>query len=529
MPQITRALLRKRSEHNEGMISTLEEVTLHQEELEGINEVLGATCRKLKILYLQNNIIPKMENLVHLKELQYLNLALNNITKIEGLQNCESLNKLDLTVNFIDVDELEASIDHLASRECLRDLYMMGNPSQTNWPNFNSYVIARLPQLQTLDGTEITKSMQIIARQQLPHLEKELRELAAAKRAEKAAAAANQASSQTDQKKSTKIGGKDERSGAVFDADTITSADSDVIEAVDVEDDENDGEAAEEELTENTPEVRVQIYKELAEQKKEKEDRENANKPKERDYEKEQAERIAKEREKEEKEGEKDIKQRNEAGLDFKWDEESKPGHVILEVGVPKFLDSSLIDVDVHPTYISIIIKSKVLRLRLPAEVLAGQSKCQRSKTTGALLVIMPKVNPKENAITIRGDIKERQKTGGAGVTTVFKTGGTSSVGKKTSGSSSTTIKPKKLSLQEQMMLEAAASANGGSAVKESGGSGEREKLNIGIGGGSNIVKNIASIVPRKDASKDQELIPQLEKNATSPSGETPVLIAELD
>jgi protein TilB len=64
----------------------MEEISLHQEELEGINEVLGMTCRKLKILYLQNNLIPKMENLYHLKDLEYLNLALNNVQKIEGLQ-----------------------------------------------------------------------------------------------------------------------------------------------------------------------------------------------------------------------------------------------------------------------------------------------------------------------------------------------------------------------------------------------------------------------------------------------------------
>ena len=55
MPIITKALLRKRAEHNEGMISTLEEISLHQEELEEISEVLGNICRKLKILYLQNN------------------------------------------------------------------------------------------------------------------------------------------------------------------------------------------------------------------------------------------------------------------------------------------------------------------------------------------------------------------------------------------------------------------------------------------------------------------------------------------
>ena len=86
-------------------------------------------------------------------------------------RNCEFLHKLDLTMNFVDVDELAASITHLQSRERLRDLYMMGNPSQANWPNFNNYVIAMLPQLENLDGTEITKSMRIIARQHLAEYE----------------------------------------------------------------------------------------------------------------------------------------------------------------------------------------------------------------------------------------------------------------------------------------------------------------------------------------------------------------------
>ena len=34
-----------------------------QEELESINDVIRINCKKLKILYLQNNIIPKMQNL----------------------------------------------------------------------------------------------------------------------------------------------------------------------------------------------------------------------------------------------------------------------------------------------------------------------------------------------------------------------------------------------------------------------------------------------------------------------------------
>lgn len=61
-------------------------VSYRTEQFKSLLQVLGTTCRKLKILYLQNNIIGKMENLYHMKDLQYLNLALNNITKIEGLR-----------------------------------------------------------------------------------------------------------------------------------------------------------------------------------------------------------------------------------------------------------------------------------------------------------------------------------------------------------------------------------------------------------------------------------------------------------
>lgn len=86
-------------------------------------------------------------------------------------RNCEFLHKMDLTMNFVDVDELEQSMRHLQSRERLRDMYMMGNPAQANWPHFNNYVIAMLPQLENLDGTEVTKSMRIIARQHLAEYE----------------------------------------------------------------------------------------------------------------------------------------------------------------------------------------------------------------------------------------------------------------------------------------------------------------------------------------------------------------------
>lgn len=65
----------------------------------------------------------------------------------------------------------------------------------------------------------------------------------------------------------------------------------------------------------------------------------------------------------------------------------------------PKHLDSSLIDVDVHPTYLSVIVKNKLLRLRLPVEVKADESKCQRSKVTGHLLIAMPIANASKSRI----------------------------------------------------------------------------------------------------------------------------------
>jgi hypothetical protein len=258
MKHITRELLRKRAEHNEGMISTLEEISLHQEELLDINEVLGATCRKLKILYLQNNCIAKMENLSHLKELVYLNMALNNVEKVEGLQNCECLAKLDLTVNFVDVDDLKSSMEHLASScDRLTELYMMGNPCQANWPGFESYAIAKLPQLKTLDGKEITRSMQITARQKLPALEAELQVLAAQMRAEKEDKRRQKQLEQQQQQPTAKAA-----SAAVEVADSKTTADasSDVVECVDVEDNEDEYEISDrDKMTENTPETRYEV------------------------------------------------------------------------------------------------------------------------------------------------------------------------------------------------------------------------------------------------------------------------------
>lgn len=54
---------------------------------------------------------------------------------------------------------------------------------------------------------------------------------------------------------------------------------------------------------------------------------------------------------------------------EFKLDEADCGTKVVLDVAVSKFLDTSLMDIDVQPLLIRVLIKGKLLQLHLPAEV----------------------------------------------------------------------------------------------------------------------------------------------------------------
>ena len=173
---LTPELIRRKAEHNDGMLHNLEEIALHQLDIDKIESLNN--CRCLKIVYLQSNLIRKIENLGRLKQLDYLNIAMNNITKVENLERNEALVKLDLTCNFIDLDELD-SLKSLQNNTKLNDLYLTGNPLTVHWKDmYRDYVIAILPQLTRLDGTEITRTERIKAMQKLPELEQQLAFLA---------------------------------------------------------------------------------------------------------------------------------------------------------------------------------------------------------------------------------------------------------------------------------------------------------------------------------------------------------------
>ena len=66
MTRLTLELLRARAEHHDGPLATLRALALHQLGLERI-ELINQACRHLTCLYLNNNIISRIENLNRLK------------------------------------------------------------------------------------------------------------------------------------------------------------------------------------------------------------------------------------------------------------------------------------------------------------------------------------------------------------------------------------------------------------------------------------------------------------------------------
>jgi len=381
MVRITEQLVRKRSEHNELQISTLEEVSLHQQDIERL-EHLDKWCRDLKILYLQSNLIPKIENVSKLKKLEYLNLALNNVERVENLEGCESLTKLDLTVNFV---------GELTSIECLKNLYhfkelfLTGNPC-TDYINYREYVLGTLPQLQWLDGIQIEKSERIQAIQNLPFIKGSILEQQALyfkKRAKQKAEAA--AEKEREARKA---------SGDGFDGRWYTDVNKEEPKIVDVTEEENEKERLKLERLEKekehqdsvdefwnqktayTPESRIDIHNHLKEIKDKEEKKEELEEKAPRKLFADDGRPY-------------NI---NEAKLDFSLTEDDVS--VILDLAVFRHMDTSNLDCDVQPNYVKLTIKGKIFQLELPVEVNGDSSTAKRSQTTGHLLITMPKVKP---------------------------------------------------------------------------------------------------------------------------------------
>ncbi|XP_039206383.1 protein tilB homolog isoform X2 [Crotalus tigris] len=385
----TEELIRQRAEHNNCELFSLEEVSLHQQNIEKI-EHLDKWCRNLKILYLQNNLISKIENVSRLKKLEYLNLALNNIEKFENLEGCEDLQKLDLTANFI--GEL-SSVKILKNNIHLEELYLVGNPC-TDFEGYRQFVVATLHQLRFLDCKEITRSERIQAVQNYPALERKIQEQEQnylLKREEEKKEAERwmlekQKERKEKKKKKGQYPGFDKQSCADIKTPTYysvegaenhrNSEEGDEFRKLILEDDDEDRDFWDEPVP-HTPEARLEIHQYLEEKRKERENKEQGNK------EKPLRTLITPEGR---------VLNVNEAKLPFSLEEDDKKNRFILDLAVYRHLDISFLNVDVQPTYVRVMVKGKAFQLVLPEEVKPDSSVAERSQTTGHLVISMPKV-----------------------------------------------------------------------------------------------------------------------------------------
>ncbi|XP_060057219.1 dynein axonemal assembly factor 11 [Erinaceus europaeus] len=385
MGRITEDLIRRNAEHNDCIIFSLEELSLHQQEIEKL-EHIDKWCRNLKILYLQNNLIGKIENVSKLKKLEYLNLALNNIEKIENLEGCEALAKLDLTVNFI--GEL-SSVNALRHNIHLKELFLTGNPC-AYFVGYRPFVVATLQQLKWLDGKEIERSERIQALQNFSEIEPQIREQEKSyclKRAqEKEEAQRKMQEGRESEGKSSSPLGCEAPGHMRLSAALQRSEESKGLQAPAVQEGKcSEKSAGNDEDLEFwnkpslfTPESRLETLRHMEKQRRDQE-KLSENKKK-----------VKPPRTLITADGR--ALNVNEPKLDFSLKDDEKGGQIILDLAVYRYMDTSLINVDVQPTYVRVMVKGKPFQLLLPAEVKPDSSSAQRSQTTGHLVICMPKV-----------------------------------------------------------------------------------------------------------------------------------------
>ncbi|XP_031447100.1 protein tilB homolog [Phasianus colchicus] len=374
MVRITEDLVRRRAEHNNCEIFSLEEISLHQQEIEKL-EYLDKWCRDLKILYLQNNLIPKIENVGKLKKLEYLNVALNNIERIENLEGCEELKKLDLTANFI--GEL-SSVETLKYNIHLKELFLVGNPC-TEFEGYRQFVVATLHQLKYLDSKEIERSERIQALQYYPEVKQKIREqeqaylLKRAKEKEEAQRRMHERKDRKEKQMEAELG-LDSPDSLQYKENHQTEGEQQMWRTA--EDDEEDRRFWEE-PTPYTPESRLETHRYIEEKRKA---RDNIRGSKTR--EKPLPKLVT---------AEGKVLNVNMPKLHFSLKDDEVNNQFILDLAVYRHLDTSLIDIDVQPTYIRVLVKGKTFQLVLPEEVKPDSSSAKRSQTTGHLVVSMPK------------------------------------------------------------------------------------------------------------------------------------------
>jgi len=88
-----------------------------------------------------------------------------------------------------------------------------------------------------------------------------------------------------------------------------------------------------------------------------------------------------------------EVLQCNQGGYEWAFNDSEDKTCCIFELSVPKFMDTSLVDVDLQPTFVRCDVKGKITQLKFPDEILVEKSTVQRSLCTGKLSITCPKAD----------------------------------------------------------------------------------------------------------------------------------------
>ncbi|OWK61507.1 Protein tilB [Lonchura striata] len=269
----------------------------------------------------------------------------------------------------------------------------MGNPC-TEFEGYRQFVVATLQQLKYLDSKEIERSERIKALQNYPEVKWKIREQEQAyllKRAREKEEGQRRMQERKDEKQK-QMDPKLEFDSPDSPQEKPNQAEGDGEQerCRTVENDDEDRKFWDE-PTPYTPESRLETHRYIEEKRRAKDNG-----------------RESKKREKTAwtlvtAEGK--VLNVNVPKLHFSLKDDEENNQIILDLAVYsyaianvmgltefrhcKHLDTSLLDVDVQPTYIRVLVKGKLV---LPEEVKPDSSSAKRSQTTGHLVVTMPKV-----------------------------------------------------------------------------------------------------------------------------------------
>jgi len=243
--------------------------------------------------------------------------------------------------------------------------YLTGNPC-TEYEGYREYVIATLDNLQWLDGKEIEKSERILAKQNYEKIRNKIisQEREYTKKREK------------EKQDATKTKATDKEKG-----ENSTESHSENNEDKTEKEEEEEEKRYWQEKTDFTPESRIELHQHIEEKRKQREKKDD--------------ERLGRNKPQKERRFFTDdgrVLNINQGKWDFEFHDDEENNKFVLDLPCFKYLDSSLIDVDVQPLYCRVTVKAKVFQLGLSEEVNPDSSSAKRSQTTGHLIIEMPKV-----------------------------------------------------------------------------------------------------------------------------------------